>query len=371
MTGLYVHIPFCIQKCKYCDFISFAHSEEAMEGYIDALLNEMNEYRGREVDTVFIGGGTPTCLSEELLEKLLKGIAEGFARAEECEFTMEANPETVHENKLNIMKRYGVNRVSIGVQSFCDVELAKIGRVHNAETVFKAIRLLRACGFRNINLDIMSALPGQTMESFQYVLQTAVEQNPEHISCYSLILEENTPLWLEYEQGLITLPEEETERQMYEFACRYLAQKGYIRYEISNFAKPGFESKHNMKYWQCREYIGVGLAAHSYYRGERYANTRELNRYLSGHYHERTGEKLTLSEQIEEFVIMGLRMDKGISKQEFYNRFGIEIEAVYEKELNRFLRMGLLERRDGAICLSQEGVSVSNSIMCEFVSCKL
>lgn len=370
MVGLYVHIPFCIRKCKYCDFVSFDCSDSLKGSYIDMLETEAEKYRGIEVDTVFVGGGTPTSLEVEELEKLLKIIKCNFI-INNAEFTVEANPKTLTEKKLKILKTYGVNRISVGVQSFDDDELLRIGRIHDAKNAFETIELIKKCGFENISIDLMSALPSQSFESFSKSLKTAVLCKPSHISCYSLILEEGTPLFLEYEKGNLDLPDEDTERKMYEYACDYLESEGYKQYEISNFAKEGMESLHNIKYWECREYIGLGIAAHSYYKGIRYSNTNDLSQYLNGKFS--SGEKsvLTLEDKIEEFMIMGLRMTRGVSKDEFYKRFGLRIENVYKNEISKFIDYGFLIENDGFLRLSREGISVSNSILCEFSICNL
>lgn len=371
MPGIYIHIPFCIKKCKYCDFISFDNRAKQKHLYLENLVREMTEYKGLCADTVFIGGGTPTSLNAEQLEYLLSNVKKNFSIPYDAEFSIEANPQTLNPEKLSVMKKYGVNRISIGVQSFCDSELLKIGRIHTAETAKNTIRLIRRSGFSNFNIDLMSALPSQTMDSFKKTLQIAADENPAHISCYSLILEENTPLFKEFENSGLILPDEDTERAMYDYACNFLESKGYRQYEISNFAKPGMESAHNIKYWQCMEYVGIGLAAHSYFNGCRFSNTESLSAYLGGEYHLQNHIKLSLKDKIEEFMIMGLRMRCGISRNEFFKRFGIKIENVYNDELNKFLSTGFLSEKNGNIFLSKKGISVSNSIMCEFAVCNL
>lgn len=371
MTGVYIHIPFCVKKCRYCDFISFDTRKEYINLYLEAMKKEFVTYKGICADTVFIGGGTPTCMEEYQLEMLLSEIRENFEICADAEFTVEANPKTLSRKKLELMKRYGVNRISIGVQSFNDKELLKIGRIHSAMEAEETVGLVRSLGFDNFNIDIMSALPEQNFESFKKTLKKTVDCNPAHISCYSLILEENTPLWRENEKYGLNLPDENTERYMYEYACKYLEEVGYRRYEISNFARPGAESKHNLKYWKCEEYIGLGLAAHSYFNGARYYNTNDLAAYLSGKYSAGEKEILTLKDKVEEFMIMGLRLRDGISKNEFKNRFGMDIDLVYHDEIEKFITGGFLKESNGNLFLSDKGVSVSNSIMCEFALCNL
>lgn len=370
MPGLYVHIPFCLKKCKYCDFVSFDGCQDK-ESYIDALIGEMSEYRGVFCDTVFIGGGTPTSLTANQLKKLLRAVKENFSLAENAEFTVEANPKTLDKEKLTILKENGVNRISVGVQSFSDDELMKIGRVHTAEDAKNTLQAIKESGFENFSLDLMSALPSQSFESFKKTLETAVMQKPKHISCYSLILEEGTPLNDEFECGELLLPDEETERQMYEFACDFLQKNGYRQYEISNFAIEGYESGHNIKYWKCDEYIGLGLAAHSYYCGKRYSNTTDMNRYISGNYRSDDMQELTLADKVEEFSIMGLRMISGINKKEFLRRFGMDIYSVYKNEIEKFINGGFLVDDGENIRLTRAGISVSNSVMCEFSVCNL
>ncbi len=367
MIGLYIHIPFCMKKCKYCDFNSFCFTESDKKNYLLALSNEMEKYKGASCDTVFVGGGTPTSLNLEELSFLLSKINENFILSEACEFTVEANPKTLNREKLELMRRYGVTRLSVGVQSFNDNELLKLGRVHTAGEAEETILLCKKYGFDNINIDIMSAIPDQTIKSFEYNIEKAIDLNPAHISCYSLILEEGTPLYSEYKKGELNLPDEETERRIYELCYDMLEKSGYLQYEISNFAKKGFESKHNMKYWQCREYIGLGLSAHSYMGGVRFSNTDSFSSYINGEYLKKEREILTSEDKMSEFMFMGLRMTKGVSEEEFYKRFGIEMKQVFEKPLSKFIKMGMIEEENGFLRLSHNALSVSNQIMCEFI----
>lgn len=371
MRGVYIHIPFCAKKCKYCDFVSFPEKDDIKNGYIDKLISEIAEYSGEKADTIFIGGGTPTVLSASQLERVLFAVKRNFDISEKAEYTIEANPKTLDEEKLRLMKKYGVNRLSVGIQSFNDGELLKIGRIHNAQESMETVELIKKCGFDNFNLDLMSALPGQTFASFKDTLAKAVELSPRHVSCYSLIIEDGTPLAEEYKNGDLKLPDEDLERDMYDFACEYLKKNGYMQYEISNFAKVGFESRHNIKYWHCDEYIGIGISAHSYLGGVRFSNTSDINEYLRGEY--RSGEYTVLSfeNKIEEFVIMGLRMKCGIDKKEFETKFGYKIEDIYNEEIKKFVGYKLLEDNGKRIYLSRRGISLSNSVMCEFATCNL
>lgn len=367
MKGLYVHIPFCLKKCKYCDFNSFCGSEEQKKRYLKALFAEMDGYKDEQFDTVFVGGGTPTVLSTDDMEVLLRKITATFQVSANAEFTVEANPKTIDEYKLEVLLENGVNRLSLGVQSFCDNELKVIGRVHTAEDAIESFRLARSAGFKNISIDLMSAIPEQTTESFAENIRMAVGLEPEHISCYSLILEEGTALCDEYKKGLLTLPDEDTERSMYDYAVSELEKNGYRRYEVSNFARKGAESRHNIKYWQCREYIGVGLSAHSYTDGMRYSDTDSFSDYIRGNF--RSGDKtvLTTADKMSEFMFMGLRMTDGVSIEDFSARFGQDLKKIFAEPLLKFEKMGMLKEENGRIFLEKNAFGVSNQIMCEFI----
>lgn len=366
MKGLYIHIPFCIKKCKYCDFSSFSACEKEKADYLCALFLEMEKYKGESVDTIFIGGGTPTSLSKEQLELLLINIQKNFLLAKFCEFTVEANPKTIDDKKLEILKKYGVNRLSIGVQSFDDGELLALGRIHTGAEAEETIRLAKRY-FDNISIDLMCAIPNQTKQSFKRTLDKAFLLNPNHISCYSLILEEGTLLFDEYEKGNLNLPDEDDEREIYEIACREMENHGYLQYEISNFAKMGFESRHNTKYWQCREYIGIGLSAHSYIDGVRFSNTDDFSSYVNGEFASGEREVLSKEDMMSEYMILGLRMTDGVSKMSFRQMFNEDLEKIFEKPLLKFKKMGMIEEKGDKIRLSRQGISVSNQILCEFI----
>ena len=366
-TGLYIHIPFCIKKCKYCDFVSFVDKADFFDEYIDKILKEAKEYKNFKIDTIFIGGGTPTVLSSSQLEKLIAGINNIFDISDKYEMTIEANPKTLDNEKLAVLKAYGVNRISVGVQSFCDSELQAIGRIHNAKTANNTIELIKENGFDNFNIDLMTGLPNQTKESLLHTLDCAISLNPAHISCYSLILEEGTPLYDEYEKGVYSLVYDEYDRELYSFVCDYLMKNGYIQYEISNFSKKGFESKHNLKYWNCDEYIGLGVSAHSYLDGIRFYNTHNLCEYLNENFH--SDEKTILSEndKISEYIIMRLRLYDGINEEEFYKRFKKDFYPIYKEIIDKFIENDLMIYENNSYKLSKKGMDVSNSIMCEFV----
>ncbi|MEE0943917.1 MAG: radical SAM family heme chaperone HemW [Clostridia bacterium] len=361
--GLYVHIPFCVQKCKYCDFVSYTGCDYSQ--YIDSLCNELDLWKGENIDTVFIGGGTPTILPPKLIDKLFTHINRTFKLDQNTEWTVEANPKTVDTEKLMLMKSLGVNRISLGVQSFNDYELKKIGRIHTSKEAQETILLIKEY-FSNFNLDIISALPDQSYESFIRTIKTAISFDPTHISCYSLILEEGTPLHAEHKKSPLNLPDEDTERDMYNSMIDILTDGGYHQYEISNFSKKGYECKHNLKYWCCRDYIGAGIAAHSLVNGVRNENTNQLEKYIVGSYSAGT-TALTNSDKISEYIIMSFRLREGIDEIEFNKRFSKDFSAEYKPALERFISMGLIEKTSSGYRLSREGINVSNSILCEFV----
>ena len=367
MRGLYIHIPFCVKKCKYCDFNSFMFSSEDKKTYLTALFKNMEMYKGEEIDTVFIGGGTPTSLDSSELAMLIDKIRLNFKLAENCEFTVYMNPKTVDCEKLTIMKKKGVTRLSIGVQTFCDEELYNIGRIHSVSDAIETIELVKECGFENFSIDLMSALPGQNLESLKKSLEVAIDMSPAHISCYSLILEEGTPLYEEYIRGELNLPDEDEERLMYDTAVKMLEDAGYKRYEISNFAKDGFCSKHNIKYWKCSEYIGIGISAHSYVNGKRFSMTDDFDKYIEGNFSKCNEEVLSKDDMMSEFAFLGLRMDEGISSKEFYERFGVNFEDVFKAPINKFSEIGVICKNGDNWRISPEAVGISNSIMCVFI----
>ena len=365
MKGLYIHIPFCVQKCAYCDFVSIPHGEELFRDYVHAVIREAEEYRGEKVDSVFLGGGTPTVLPPKLLEELLQSLQGIFRWSADAECTCESNPGTVTKDKISALLAGGVNRISVGVQSFDDGELKTIGRIHNAQTAYNTVCELHQWGVSNINIDLMTALPGQTPASLQKNLNIAVSLPITHISAYSLILEEGTPLEQAAANGKLTFPDEDTDREMYHFAVRFLEQHGFMQYEISNFAKPGFQCRQNLKYWDCDEYIGLGAAAHSYIGKRRFSNSSNIRQYITGN--QREESILTRSDEISEFMMLGLRKTNGVSEQEFQKRFGVSVQTLFPKQTERFIKLGLLTEQNGFYRLTPRGMDVSNSVMCEFM----
>ena len=372
---LYLHIPFCVKKCNYCDFFSAAGSREEQEAYVQAMIQEIRGYKDSlhsyEVKTVFLGGGTPSLLSERQAEELFQSLYDSFTIQKDAEITMEVNPGTVNLEKLKQYKAVGVNRLSLGLQSARNEELQRLGRIHTYEDFLATWNFTEKAGFENRNIDLMSALPGQTMESWEDTLEKVIALEPEHISAYSLILEEGTRFYHWYQEGKFDsgewkLPSEEEEYRMGEWTIERLAKAGMERYEISNYAKDGFECRHNIKYWQCREYIGLGAAAHSYDGEGRCFNTSDLSEYISGNFN-KNSEKLTREDKISEFIFMGMRMEKGIDRSEFFKRFGTEIENIYGETIDKFIKGGFIVQENSCYRFTDKGRDVSNSVLCEFV----
>ena len=373
--GLYLHIPFCIQKCGYCDFLSAPAGREEREAYVQALEKEIRSYGdfagGYRVSTVFVGGGTPSCLEASQTERIFEVVKDTFEIERMPEISMEMNPGTVTKENLQAYKNCGINRLSIGLQSVRDSNLRLLGRIHTYEEFLENFRLAREAGFQNINVDLISSLPGQTEESWREELKTIAELSPEHISVYQLILEEGTTFYEKYAAHPELLPDEETSRAIYQATEEVLGQYGFHQYEISNYAKEGRECRHNLKYWERDDYLGLGLGAASMVRNIRMNNTGDMKTYL-----EKCGEPKTMRtdvqfleepRQIEEFMFLGLRKTRGISKKEFRRVFGRDIELVYEKALKKLFSSGmLLEKRD-RLYLSKEGVLLSNAVLSEFL----
>lgn len=378
---LYFHIPFCIRKCLYCDFLSAPGEGKTKAQYMEALIRETKEragdYRNYCVVSVFLGGGTPSVVSPEQIRVLLETVREEYDLAEDAEITMEVNPGTVDERTLSAYRQWGINRLSIGLQSADDRELAALGRIHTYGQFLGAYHTARKCGFSNINVDLMSALPGQTLQSYLATLRKilALEPAPEHISAYSLILEEGTPFYEMARRGELQLPGEECDRLMYEMTGNLLERAGYYRYEISNYAKPGSECRHNCGYWRRREYLGLGVGAASLLGNCRFRNGDSLEAYLTAPLNVREEmQELTVEEQMEEFMFLGLRMTEGVSPLEFQNSFGKSMEEVYGPVIEKNMRDGLLEYRGrissgepARLALTGRGLDVSNMVMAQFL----
>jgi len=371
---LYLHIPFCVKKCAYCDFLSFPSGQELQRQYAKRLMEDIDcmgkEYGDIPVDTIFIGGGTPSVPESRLIVDLMEHVNRAFQISDGAEISMEANPGTVTREKLKEYRRAGINRISFGLQSANDRELKLLGRIHTWAEFLESFALARECGFTNLNIDLMSALPGQTCESWKDTLKRVTDLEPEHISAYSLIIEEGTPFGEKYgsEEGRKLLPDEDSEREMYHETKRFLRECGYERYEISNYAKPGRECRHNIGYWTGVPYLGLGLGASSYMNGSRFAVSSDMQQYLG----EKPGtftdvEKLTKKDMEEEFFYVGLRMTAGVSLSEFERRFGMSAEEVYPGLMETFVEEKAAEFRGDRFVLTDYGLDVSNYIMAQFL----
>lgn len=376
--GLYVHLPFCRQKCFYCDFPSYAGQEGRMAVYVEALLGELAR-EGAPLRaawgpprTVYLGGGTPTALPPALMERLLAGLREFLAAAPDAlEFTCECNPGTVDAAYLSLLRAGGVNRLSLGVQTFDDALLRRIGRIHTAAQARAAVRQARAAGFRNLSLDLMYGLPGQTLAGLEMSVQQALALAPQHISIYGLQVEEGTAFARAQAAGRLALPSDEESEAMYDYMTTALPAAGYARYEISNFARPGFESRHNLGYWQDVPYLGVGAAAHSYLDGQRYENPRGIEEYLaalreSGRAR-REEEPLTRATSMEEFAFLALRTARGIDRARFAARFGCELASVYADAIARMRARGFLEEDAQGVRLTPLGMKYGNWVFEAFL----
>ena len=384
---LYIHIPFCVRKCNYCDFLSFPAGEEIQNSYVDALCQEIScagEYlrygRDYQVRSIFLGGGTPSVLSIYNTGRILSLVSQHFTLAPGAEISMEANPGTLSPEKLVSYRNAGVNRLSIGLQSADDGCLRMLGRIHSWQDFCENYEQARKAGFDNINIDIMSALPGQSLESYLHTLKEVTALRPEHISSYSLILEEGTPLY-DDEPLLKLLPDEETDRRMYEMTKKVLDEEGYHRYEISNYAREGKECIHNLGYWEDIPYLGFGLGASSYWKERknpqsqekylRFSNVRDLCSYIKSPFlpfEEREEyQELSREERMAEFMFLGLRKIRGVDLGDFRDRFGCDMESIYGKPIHKFLDLGLLIMENGRLALTEEGINVSNQIFCEFI----
>lgn len=373
---LYIHIPFCARKCAYCDFLSFAAPERSYREYVEKLIEEMygqsTAYRDYAVTSIFVGGGTPSVLPPELVEALFVAVYDCFAVSADAEITIEANPGTLTMEKLETYLNCGMNRLSLGLQSADGEELRTLGRIHSYDDFLKSYQRARQAGFTNINVDLMSALPGQTMQSWKNTLRKVMMLKPEHISAYSLIIEAGTPFYERYHENPEAFPDEEIDREMYHLTKELMAAQGYERYEISNYARPGYECRHNIGYWTGAEYLGLGLGASSCTHGFRYHNVTDLEEYLSLDLREpgaaaREIQELTPEEKMEEFMFLGLRLTKGVSGSEFLERFGKNMWNVYGEVFEKLSRQGLILEEPPMVRLTELGIDVSNQVLCEFL----
>lgn len=395
--GIYIHIPFCVQKCLYCDFLSWQASTKEVKTYVDNLVKEISLYQeinmSKEINpskvpidvpSIFFGGGTPSLLEPVFVERIINAIRSNFHVETNAEITIECNPGTVSLEKLTKYKSYGINRISLGLQSTNNNELKALGRIHTYEQFLDSFTMARQVGFDNINIDLISALPDQTVESWKESLTKVIALKPEHISAYSLILEEGTQLYemveQERKQKINRIPNEDIEREMYYLTNNLLKEAGYLQYEISNYAKEGFMCQHNLIYWAPNDYIGFGLGAASYTNGIRYHNTEDLLKYNQilndADNTDKTTDLTLLKEDItfltnenkmEEYMFLGLRRINGISVKEFYQRFCVPYEEIYDEVTNKFIKEGLLIRKSDRIFLSEKGIDISNYVMSDFL----
>ncbi len=372
--GIYVHIPFCRRKCRYCDFLSAPGDSKCIREYISALKKEIAAYKEKAAEyealTVYFGGGTPSILEPDEFEEIVYALRENFDLHNVTEFTVEVNPGTVTPEKLAAFGKCGANRLSVGIQSARDEELKLLGRIHDYEEAVECIRMAREAGFSNISVDVISALPGQTVKDYEETLDRVLGLKPKHISSYSLIIEPGTPFFKDYgENGdkKEELPDEETDREMYALTARKLAAAGYYRYEISNYALPGYESRHNSSYWKGRDYFGLGLGASSFVDGVRYSNVRDMGEYVQDPGKHIIEEVTDDAGRMAEFMILGLRMTKGISKTEFKRRFGVDVYDIYGDAIKRFIELGAMAEDGDMLKLTEYGLDVSNTVFEEFI----
>lgn len=380
-VGIYVHVPFCKQKCKYCDFISFQNCENYFDDYFECLKKEITEKaneinsENKEIliDTIYFGGGTPSIVCEKYIEEVLNKIYEYYNVSENAEITVEVNPGTVDKLKLERYFEIGINRLSIGLQSTDDKLLKMLGRIHTYKEFENSYDLARKIGFKNINVDLMIGLPNQSLENVHDSLEKIVQKNPEHISVYSLIIEENTKMFDLIEKGELELPDEDVERKMYWSVKKFLEENGYNHYEISNFSKSGFESKHNANCWNQHEYLGFGIAAHSYFNNIRYSNIDNLRQYIENWKNEQSVYNIVFHEHqnkddmMKEFMMLGLRKIDGVKISEFKEKFVDNPIFVFRNQLNKLVEEGLIEVLDNNIRLSDKGLDLANEVWMEFV----
>lgn len=373
---IYIHIPFCKKKCDYCDFLSFPQYNNL---YVPALIKEiamspfeMDDYHNYIVTSIFIGGGTPSLLNGEDIVAILESVYKRFEIDSNAEITIEANPGTITKEKLEAYKGVGINRISMGLQTTNNKELQELGRIHTYEQFLENYNLARETGFSNINVDLMSAIPGQTVESWKEVLNNVVNLSPEHISAYSLIIEEGTKFYDRFSKDNNILPSEESDRQMYYDTKKILNTAGYQRYEISNYSKKGYECRHNIGYWQRVNYMGFGLGASSLIDNVRYSNVRDMNEYLKSvenkcmHMHQEINI-LSIQEQMEEYMFLGLRMISGVSIMQFENMFNTDFQKVYGLCVQKLEKEGLVKIANSKISLTEKGLDLSNYVMAEFL----
>lgn len=373
--GIYIHIPFCQSKCYYCDFCSYPNMLDDSKKYISYLKREIDLYehdlKNYNISTIFFGGGTPTIIDGKYIYEIIEYLHNKFNINKVKEISIESNPKTLDNEKLNIYKKSGINRISLGVQSMNDKMLKRIGRIHTSEDFIQTYNLIRKKGFDNINFDIMFNLPQQTLEDSNKTLELVADLEPEHISYYSLKIEEKTPFAKQYSNNELILPDEDVEREMYHNGIKFLEKKGFNHYEISNFAKEGYESKHNLIYWKAEPYIGLGLSSHSYFNGFRYGNTENLNVYIE----QLSNGKLAIEEkefidkdmEVAEYLILGLRLIEGININSFWEKFDVELLNKHGVVINKYIKEGLLEMKGDNIRLTKRGLDLCNIVFTDIL----
>ena len=374
--GLYLHFPFCISKCPYCDFNSYQLKEDnQISSYISALYQEMTLYSQKlsksNIKTIYLGGGTPTILSGVQIYNILEFCKEKFTIDKNTEITIEANPGTLDGEKIKLLIESGINRLSLGAQSFNNLFLKKLGRIHNTQEIIDSYYLAQEAGFNNINIDIMFALPDQTTEDLQNTLKKAVSLKPDHLSLYNLTIKPGTEYYKEYKRGKLKLPTEDEEFDMYNWAINFLEESDFEHYEIANFARPHKRSMHNLIYWQNKPYLGIGAGAYSFIRGYRYMNYENPARYIkeimSGKLPIDNGERLSLRKRMIETIILGLRTKDGVIYKKFKTRFGINLNDIFSKQINKLVNLRLLQKDNYKIKLTNKGIFLANMVFREFV----
>jgi len=374
--GIYIHIPFCKQKCFYCDFCSFANKNEMQGKYVETVINEIKNITHKEkytVTTIYLGGGTPSILNPDYIKNILQEIKSSFEILDDAEITIEINPGTVNEEKLKKYKEYGINRLSIGLQSANDKILKKIGRIHDYKQFEETFFYARKCGFKNINVDLMIGLPTQAVEDVKQTLEKIIQKNPEHMSVYSLIIEEGTIIEKLINENKLQLPDEETERIMYWTVVNELKENGYNQYEISNFSKKTYESKHNTNCWKQKQYIGLGTSAHSYLNKKRYSNTNNIEEYIKNIQENNISKNITIHEEqteestMNEYMLLGLRMIQGININEFKQKFKIDPTIKYKEILEKLQKENLIQITKTSIKLTKQGIDFGNIVWEEFI----
>ena len=377
--GIYIHIPFCMQKCLYCDFVSYINKSECVKEYINCMIKEIQSYdlKKYNITTIYIGGGTPSFIESDYIKEIINVIQNKLekndTRWEDIEITIEANPGTITLEKLNDYKTAGINRISLGLQATQDRLLKQIGRIHNYKDFLEAYELLKRVGFNNINVDLMIGLPNQSIKDLKESLEKIIKLNPNHISVYSLIIEDGTPISKLLDEEKIKLPEEEIERQMYWYVKNKLELNGYNHYEISNFSKKGKESKHNLNCWKQKQYIGVGAAAHSYFKDIRYSNTNNIEEYIKNikenniEKNRKIEEKQTIEDKKNEFMMLGFRMIEGVNIADFKAKFVDNPLYLYREKIKKLTDEGLIEVDLNNIKLTNKGLDLANVVFEEFI----